>query len=253
MPISDQRRHHHIARGPGARPCAKPKLLEAGDDEQRARGRDQHADAIGRDVGRHAGGLLVLVEAFDAERVDHDVLRGGGGRDQQRAERDQPRRATRDRMNARNTIAAISSSCDSTSQPRRRPSSARQHRHVERVDQRRPQELDGVGRADQREQADGAEIDAGFAHPHQQRRARQRERQAGRRSRGTARSARADADRRASASAHPPALTGAFRRCGHARCANPVAILETRLRGKQRCDNLPRYRACEGYVPRPND
>ena len=56
----------------------------------------------------------------------------------------------------------------------------RQHRHVERIDQRRPQELDGVGRADQRKQPDGAEVDTGFAHPDQQRRAGERERQPGR-------------------------------------------------------------------------
>src|ERR1700722_19021562 len=36
----------------------------------------------------------------------------------------------------------------------------RQQRHVERIDQRRPQKFDRIGRADQREQADGAEIDA---------------------------------------------------------------------------------------------
>ena len=28
-------------------------------------------------------------QALDAERVDHDVLRGGGGRDQERAEGDE--------------------------------------------------------------------------------------------------------------------------------------------------------------------
>jgi hypothetical protein len=50
---------------------------------------------------------------------------------------------------------------------------------MQRIDQRRPQEFQRVGRADQREQADSAEIDAGLAHPHQQRRARQRQRQAG--------------------------------------------------------------------------
>src|SRR5581483_951824 len=56
-------------------------------------------------------------------------------------------------------IAAIKSSCDNNSQPRR------------------PQEFQRVGRADQREQPDGAEIDTGLAHPDQQRRARQRQRQ----------------------------------------------------------------------------
>ena len=46
-------------------------------------------------------------------------------------------------------------------QPAAPPAEApRQNRHVERIDQRRPEEFYGVGRADQREQTDGAEIDA---------------------------------------------------------------------------------------------
>ncbi len=36
----------------------------------------------------------------------------------------------------------------------------RQQRYVERIDQRRPEKFDRIGRADQREQADGAEIDS---------------------------------------------------------------------------------------------
>src|ERR1700733_1776137 len=61
----------------------------------------------------------------------------------------------------RKTIAAMSQNCESRSQPRRRP-----------------EEFDRVGRADQRKQPDGAEIDFRLGHPHEQRRARQRERQA---------------------------------------------------------------------------
>ena len=57
---------------------------------------------------------------------------------------------------------------------------ARQHGTCKRIDQRRPQEFQRVGRADQREQPDGAEIDAVSLHPHQQRRSRQRQRQPGR-------------------------------------------------------------------------
>jgi len=37
---------------------------------------------------------------------------------------------------------------------------------MQRIDQRRPEKFQRVGRADQREQADGAEVDAGFAHPY---------------------------------------------------------------------------------------
>ena len=173
-----QHGHRHIAPVPG-RLLGETPDLAAAHQEQRAGGRDQHADAIGRDVGRHAGGLLVLRQALDAEGVDHDVLRRRGGGDQQRAERDQAGRGGR--------IAGAEEDDRRHQQDLRehQPAAAaaepaRQQRHVERVDQRRPQELHGVGRADQREQADGAEIDAGFAHPHQQRRARQRQRQSGR-------------------------------------------------------------------------
>ena len=82
-------------------------------------------------------------------------------------------------VSARSRIETISSSCEHTSQPRRRPKAAREQRHMQRIDQRRPQEFQRVGRAHQREQPDGAEIDAGFAHPDQQRRSRQRQRQPG--------------------------------------------------------------------------
>ena len=77
----------------------------------------------------------------------------------------------------RKTIAAISKIATARAS-RAAGQTLRQYRHVERIDQRRPEELYRVGRADQREQADGAEIDAALAHPDQQRRARQRERQA---------------------------------------------------------------------------
>jgi len=63
-------------------------------------------------------------------------------------------------VSARKTIAAISSNCDRISQAA--PQEARQPRDIERIDQRRPQELQRIGGADQREQADGAEIDAGL-------------------------------------------------------------------------------------------
>ena len=49
-----------------------------------------------------------------------------------------------------------SASCVSTSQPRRRPEPGQ----LEAVHQRRPQELEGVGQADQAEEADGRQVDA---------------------------------------------------------------------------------------------
>jgi hypothetical protein len=60
--------------------------LDGADQEQRAGRRDQHADTIGRDVGRHAGGLLVFRKAFHTKGIDHDVLGRRGCCDKQRAE-----------------------------------------------------------------------------------------------------------------------------------------------------------------------
>ena len=58
------------------------------------------------------------------------------------------------------------------------PELAREPRHLERIDDRGPQELDGVGQADEGEHADGAEVDAAVGHPHSERLAGQRQRQA---------------------------------------------------------------------------
>ena len=80
----------------------------------------------------------------------------------------------------RKTIAAISKSCDSNSQPRRRPKSFDSTGTSSASTSGAQSELYRVGRADQRKQADRAEIDAALAHPDQERRAGQRERQAGR-------------------------------------------------------------------------
>ena len=44
---------------------------------------------------------------------------------------------------------------------------AAEDRHLKGIDDGRPQELDGVGNADQGEQADRAEIDADILHPQQ--------------------------------------------------------------------------------------
>ncbi|MEY9678256.1 hypothetical protein ABIE93_008190 [Bradyrhizobium elkanii] len=171
----DQHGHHHIAPHPGRR-TREASGLKAADDEQRAGGRDQHADAIGRDIGRHAGGLLAFRQAFDAEGIDHDVLRRRCGCDQQRGERREPRRARRighrqhqdrrDQQQLREQQPAAAAA-----------EHLREQRHVQRVDQRRPEELQRVRRADQRQQPDGAEIDPGLLHPDLQRRARQRQRQ----------------------------------------------------------------------------
>jgi hypothetical protein len=132
----DERRHGDIACAPG-RALGEPEAFEAAHQEKGAGGRGQHADAISRDVGGHTGGLLAFRQALDAESVDDDVLRGGRRRHQQRAQRDQPRRAyriaegkqynRRDQQELREQEPATAP-----------PEQGGQHRHVERIDHRRP-------------------------------------------------------------------------------------------------------------------
>ena len=98
------------------------------------------------------------------------------GRDQQRTERHEQRRARR--IGQREQQDRGDQQQLREHQPAAAAAEQRgEERHMQRVDQRRPDEFQRVGRADQREQPDGAEIDAGLAHPHQERRSRQRQRQ----------------------------------------------------------------------------
>ena len=86
--------HDDVAGAPRSM-MTETETLEPAHHKQCARGRGEHADTIGGDIGRHAGGLLVLAEAFHPEGVDDDVLRRRCGGDQQRAEGDNQRRAGR--------------------------------------------------------------------------------------------------------------------------------------------------------------
>ena len=152
-------------------------MLEIGDQRDGARSRDQHADAIGGDEIGHAGRLVLGRQIFDAEGVDDDVLGGRGGRHDHRGERHHQRRLQR--------------VLDAEQDDRRHQQDLREHepaapvaeqaaedRHLKGIDDGRPEELDGVGHADEREEADRAKIDADVFHPQEQRRAGQRERQA---------------------------------------------------------------------------
>ena len=70
---------------------AEAETLETAHQKQGAGGRNQHADAVGGDVGRHAGRLLAFVQDFHPERIDDDVLRRRGGGDEERTDRDEER------------------------------------------------------------------------------------------------------------------------------------------------------------------
>ena len=142
---ADQRRGRPSRNSRASRPSRgrRPRSAKPADDEQHAGGRDQHADAIGRDIGRHAGGLLASRAGFRCGRR-RSGCPGSRLRSRPAARRRTPpaRRTCAGSHSPSTTIAAIIRSCENTSQPRRRPSQARQQRHVERVDHRRPQELD---------------------------------------------------------------------------------------------------------------
>ena len=81
---------------------------------------------------------------------------------------------------ARNRIAAVKQKLRKYQPAAPAPKRARQKRNVERIDQRRPQELESVGQADQGIEPDRAQIHPALGHPDRKRCAGKRERQAGR-------------------------------------------------------------------------
>ena len=163
-----ERRHGGIAVGPDQSPV-DAEIFEISDEGDGARRRHQHADAIGGDEIGHAGGLRIGRQIFDAEGVDDDVLRCRGCGHEQCCERDHQRRPHRI------LEAEEQDRRDEQKLGENEPAAAMaerlaQDRHLEGVDDRRPQEFDGVGDADQREQPDGLEVDADILHPQEQRR-----------------------------------------------------------------------------------
>jgi hypothetical protein len=162
----DQGRHQRE----GEPPAAELRGIE------RAGARGEHAEAVAplRDGG--AGALLLGAQQLDAVGVDHDVLARRQEGDDRGGERRLPRvgeridqaepqdRARQQHLDGKRPAAAPAEQ-------------ARQQRQRQPVDQRRPQELEAVGHADQREQADRGQGDAALRHAIGERRARERERQ----------------------------------------------------------------------------
>ena len=172
-------RHRDIAPAPGGW-FVESGMPRGAHQEQRAGARNQHADTIGGDVRRHAGGLFVFRKAFDAEGVDHDVLRRRSGRDQQcpnatRAGEDAGSRTQED------TIAPISRIWVNTSQPRRRPSRRDSRGTSSASTSGRPQRIRPCRAYRRARTGRWCEISTPDSrHPHQQRCAGQRQRQPGR-------------------------------------------------------------------------
>ncbi len=173
--------HQQRRRSVGERPhrfLAQAQRLQPRTEPDDAGARSQHADAIGGDIAGHARGLLVDGERLHAVGIDDDVLRRRGEGDDERAEADHPwgidrvARAEKDDRRHQHELRG--------NQPRAAAAkTARQSWHLPSVDHRCPDELERVRQAGERQQADGAEVDAAVGHPHAQRLARQRQRQTG--------------------------------------------------------------------------
>ena len=177
------------------------------------------------------------VEAFDAEGVDDDVLRRRGGGDQQRRA-EQPRRhgETSD-CRARATRSPPSAGVARAPASRAGGRAARQHRHVERVDQRRPQELDAcracrparTGRWCRDRRRPRASTPAASS--------RQRQRQAGGEAEEHHDQHARLADRPRSASAKRACAACVCSRCGHCRSvpAGRAALFSAQFAARLKC------------------
>jgi hypothetical protein len=160
-------RHRDKSRAVGSL-FVEPESDEATHQEQRAGARNQHRDAIGGDVRRHAGGLLVLGQAFDAERIDDNVLRGRGGCDQQGCAGDKPWRRGRV-VDRKQYDRDEQKDLRQHKPPAAPPEQAREQGDIKCVDCWRPQRLRPIRRSHGCEQADRPDVHAGFRHPGLQR------------------------------------------------------------------------------------
>ena len=173
----DEDRHHAVTRAPGCAPTED--TTQPCHQQQRAGAGRQRADPVGGNVGCKTRCLLVFLKAFDAKGINYDVLRRGRRCDEQGAECD-------DR--GRNRRVGQPEQHDRDHQPKLReqqPAAApaqqrREHRDVESIGKRRPEEFDAVGNADGREQTDGPHVEPALRHPRLQRRADQHDGEAAR-------------------------------------------------------------------------
>jgi len=147
-----QRRHHEIGSTPA----------EGGDEEQRPAAGDEQRQAIAPDIGGKAPGLLAFGQHLDPQRIDDDVLAGRekgdehGDHDQRHqggagvGQRDGGDAEREGRLDGQQPAAALAE-----------PGQGR----TCGVQRRRPEELVGIGQADQRGEADGAEREVRLREP----------------------------------------------------------------------------------------
>jgi hypothetical protein len=164
-----QRRHQAVDLGPGH--------ADAGDavrpDQRHAAGED-HREAVPHHEQRRADAALARRQQVDAVGIDDDVLRRadeGHQHAQSREEGQRQRGRDVGQREQRHGQQGLREHDPAAATP--------EQRQVDAIHQRRPQELEGVGDADQREEADGRHVQAVHREPGLHRQARQGQRQAG--------------------------------------------------------------------------
>ncbi len=153
-------------------PAPAAALLAVGPD-QRDAARQDHRQTVARHRHRRTQAAFVCRQQVGAVGVDHHVLRRRHERDRDRQQRECLRRA-------------LGRGAGEHEEPQRQRQLRRdqpaapptQPRQVEAVHQRRPQELEGVGQADQAQEADRRDIQALDRQPGLHRLPGQRQRQA---------------------------------------------------------------------------
>ena len=149
-----------------------PVVLDPGVLEGRCRFESDHtaelvsrppADDRGRGARRHAF-ALGLADLLDSQRIDGDVLSGGGGGDNQ-ADGDHDGQVRRRFDDAPQDEARQDHGLQGDDPGAAVPEPVRQPGHPQPVDQRRPEEIDRVDAEDQSGPADGGAAQTVFLQP----------------------------------------------------------------------------------------
>jgi hypothetical protein len=152
-----------------------PEHLRPGNqvgENQRQRSRHQSGDPVGIDMHGIAKPKLVVAENLAAEGIQGDILR--------RRKKSQGHRQPdhRCQIGRRREAAEQADRQQQTDLREQHPAAPATEWQAVAIEQRRPEELPGVGKLDQREETDDLEVDAVAAQPGRQQVQQEVERQA---------------------------------------------------------------------------
>ncbi|MGD8578656.1 MAG: hypothetical protein PVI46_04960 [Lysobacterales bacterium] len=158
--LADHKRGHHAHQHEAAGDPVHQRPRQMVGQDQRQRAGHQRRQPVGIDEERVAGSQFVVRQQFPTIGVNHDVLA-------RREQRDQEHQHDDGLQGLRRVVAPEQADRDQQRQLRhQRPATpAPEERRPEAVHQRGPQEFPGVRQRNQREQADGGEVDTVAAQP----------------------------------------------------------------------------------------